>query len=192
MRMRVIAIGGASGAGKTTLAGVLAMQLLSNGYTSKLDSFGGPIKERVRQKNDAALIDRDADRGMMQQMGTVMRCGNKNYYVNLLFVRNNMDAFMWEHFADKWQPADFLIIDDVRYENEAKFCLQHNGLLLYMEGTHSRLSADVAGHESEQHGEAVKALADRVIPFMEGYSAVMSVVDTMLRTGFVFQEKKEA
>ncbi len=147
--MHIIGIAGKSGSGKNTVAAFLAAELNSHGYTVKLDAFAVPIKDFVRRETACTLIDKSMARNRMQEIGSVMREANPNYYINALIGRNNMDAHLWEHFSDKWEPADFLVITDVRFKNEAEFCARH-GVVWLVQGNHLPLSPAAASHESEQ------------------------------------------
>ena len=146
--MRIIGIAGKSGSGKNTVAAVLAAELIDHGHTVKLDAFSVPIKDLVRRETAMRLVDKTASRNRMQEIGSVMRRSDPNYYLNSLIGRNNLDAHLWENFADAWKPADFLILSDLRFPSEAEFCGRH-GVVWLVERARVLLSGPVAAHESE-------------------------------------------
>lgn len=162
--MNLIGVAGRSGSGKTRTANALAGAIVDSGDTVKLDAFSLEIKRPVRKQKGREYIDRDADRGDMQRYGTMMRKYSPFFFVNLLFVRNNMDADMWEHFSDKWKPADFLVIGDVRFSEEVRFIRAQGGVIFFVEGCRRPLRGAEAEHESESHFGELRAMADILVP----------------------------
>lgn len=147
--MQLIGLSGASGSGKTTVAGMLAAELLDRGYTVKLDAFATPIKKRLihlkKKRNAPAVIDKDADREAMQDTGSAVRSADPDYYVKCLGSSNCIDGKENDFLPE---PADFLIVADVRYPNEAEF-IKARGVLIHVCGCRRPLHGVAAGHESE-------------------------------------------
>ena len=156
--MRVIGIAGRSGSGKSTVAGLLAAVLSDQGYTVKLDSITHPMKMRALALSSGHVLDKGKWRGWLQDIGSKMRNADHAWWIKQLASRNNMDARIREPFSDKWEPADFLIVTDVRYPNEAEFCAEH-GVVWMIEGNHRPLVGAAAAHESET---ALSALTDHI------------------------------
>ena len=161
--MRLIGIAGRSGSGKTLAAAFLAAELLDNGYTAKLEAFAVPVKREIRIAQRRDHIDKDTDRGAMQRYGAAMRAGNPQWFVREMVDRNNIDSALWHLLTEPWEPAEFLIIGDVRYPNEAEFIRKRAGVLWFVDGSHRPLEGDAALHESESHTTALLAMADVVV-----------------------------
>lgn len=180
--MHIIGIAGKSGSGKNTVAAFLAAELNGHGYTVKLEAFAVPIKDFIRRETACPLVDREMARTRMQEIGSVMRDANPNYYISALIGRNNLDAHLWEYFADKWEPADFLIITDVRFKNEAEFCDRH-GVVWLVRGNHLPLPAAAAAHESEQGLNILDDHVDCVIVNERGLGDLAEHIKTLIRDG---------
>lgn len=179
--MRLIGVAGRSGSGKTVAAALLAAELIDNGDTVKLDAFAVSIKRRIRDQERREYIDKTLDRAFMQRYGEAMRYGNPHWFINDLFVRNTMDAGMRDHFSDRREPADFLIVGDVRYPNEAEF-IRKRGVLVFVDGSRTPLAGAEAAHESESHMDALLAMADAVILPNLSFEQVRRFLRALVRT----------
>lgn len=179
--MRVIGLSGASGSGKTTVAGLLAAELLDRGYSVKLDAFAAPIKQRIMKRKAEcglpAVIDKEADREAMQDMGAAVRAAVPDYYVKCLRSLNCLDG------TDAFPaPADFLIVGDVRYPNEAKFIKAH-GVLLHVCGCKRPLQGKEAEHDSESHFSELYAGADYAIAEQPSLERLAAAVKCLVDNG---------
>lgn len=180
--MRIVGIAGKSGSGKSTVAAFLARELNRHGYTVKLESFSVPIKDFVRRETASWVLDMEIARSRMQEIGSVMRAANPNCHVNSLIGRNNLDAHLWEHFSDKWEPADFLVVTDVRFPREAAFCSRH-GVVWLVEGDHAPLSGAAAAHESENQLTMLDEHIDHVIVNEQSLEVLAAYVRTLVMDG---------
>lgn len=179
--MRLVGFAGRAGSGKTLAAALMAIELIGDGYPVKLDAFAVPIKRRVREEERRDHIDKKADRAFMQRYGAAMRGGDPALFIKDLIRRNNMDSHLWGHFADHWEPADFLIIDDVRYPNEAEFICRR-GVLVFVDGSHAPLSGEEAAHESESHMETLRGMADAIIMPGLSFEQLRQFIHNLVRT----------
>lgn len=103
-------------------------------------------------------------------------------YRNGFFLERNNRDWKPSHNGNQYEGrADFLIIPDVRRPVEADFCRQ-NGILLFLEGSHEPLADYAAGHESETGVQALRDIADQVVPFMNGYDETMAYIRQMVAT----------
>ncbi len=163
--MRIVAFAGVSGSGKSTAAGFLVSILNAQGHSVKMDAFGLPLKKRYREISGidrlAWLEKDDTCRRWMQGHGQSMREYSAHYWIGHLAGRNNMDWDVWGGSAGD-KPAEFLVIDDVRYRNEAEFCSKH-GVVWMVDGDHRPLAGEAAGHESEANFAEVAKYACVVV-----------------------------
>ncbi len=176
--MQVIGIHGKSGAGKTTVAGFLAAELADLGYTSKIDSM--ILIARQRARFNCTATTKKSARGWIQNFVANIREGSLHYFINDLFVRNNMDSGMWEPFSDQWEPADFLIIHDVRRPEEVEFCRRH-GVVVHVQGTRQPLAGPEAEHETELAVEDLFCGADHIITQQPSLDFLCAAVRAMVR-----------
>lgn len=161
--MRIIGLAGSrSGAGKNTVAGLLAAELCDQGHAVKLDAFAAPMKARARGMSPTHWLDKIKWRGWLQDIGTEMRGCEPKYWIKQLADRNNMHLRPWEPLRPGGAPADFLIVTDVRYPNEAEFCAAH-GVVWLVEGNHRPLAGAASEHESEQQLTMLDQHVDYII-----------------------------
>lgn len=182
--MHIIGFGGESGAGKSTAAGMVGAELLDHGYTVKLEAFFVPGKRYARREQHCQLLDKFRDRPLLQQYRDMLlaRAGDKSLLVKDLIHRNNMDAPLWKHFSDPWKPAEFLIIADIRYLDEATF-VKDRGVLVFLEGTHRPLAGIEARHDSESHHAEIAAMADFTIAAPKSLEAMAGVMRQFILDG---------
>lgn len=160
--MFVIGIGGASGAGKTTAAGMLAAALADLTFTAKLDTFGQPAREQLRQ-TVADFDDKEKYRRHLQdEIAEILRDDPQHLVYELMF-RNGFFAPMMAAARENRYPADVLIVHDVRRQNEARFCRRH-GVMVVIEGSRQPLSGAVAEHEAESHTAEIFEPGDFLVP----------------------------
>lgn len=120
--MEIIGIAGRAGAGKSTVAGIVAGLLNAAGCVVAIDSFGTGIKRAAREIGWAGQKD-EYWRGVLQQIGEDGRRENPAKWVVELCLR----------WANSPAAVDFLIIPDVRCEDEAIFC-RAQGVLWFVSG----------------------------------------------------------
>lgn len=174
--LHIIGLAGASGSGKTTVAGMLAAELLDRGFTVKLDAFAVPIKKRIMAqkagKGLAWAIDKHVDRLAMQNMGTAFRAADSDYFIKCLVSRSNIYG----------SASDFLIVPDIRYPNEAEFVKAH-GVLIHVCGCKNPLAGEAAGHESESHFAEILSGADYAIAEQPNLELLAVAVKTLIDAG---------
>ncbi len=129
---RLVALAGPAGVGKTTIAEQLTLT-----YNFKVVSFAGALKQSLvaltgltpSHFNKMELKEKQipgldySPRTLMQKFGTE-------------FVRDMVHPNFWvwrmKNTIDKEQKYD-IIIDDVRFNNEAKFIRDYGGLLIHLD-----------------------------------------------------------
>lgn len=173
----IIGISGKMGTGKTTLADMLVDRL-----GGKRESFASALRREVSELfgiPESLLGDREykergkvtvgnriiSPRQLMQWWGGIRRDGNLNYWVNQT-VRKDVEPYM--------------VIDDVRYWNEAEVIKKRDGILIRLEPYDDWQSGSGPDHASEteldgypatltfypQYGELSK-VADKVADFVK-------------------------
>ena len=191
--MHIIGIAGRAGAGKHVAAAAIAAILDENGYSVKLDSFGRDIKRAVRDES-SGLVDKVRDRRTMQVLGAEMRRRNPEYLVNELAARNNLATTT---IQTTWEPADVLIIADVRDEKEFWFC-KDRGIVVFVSGSFSPLEGIEAEHISESLSRSCKTRMpieiefDFVIQKQKNVSMLASAAAEFVLANFAAFVGKEA
>lgn len=184
--MRVIGFAGKSGAGKSTAAALLAGVLVGQGFSVKIDAFGLPIKQDWRNAHDLSLawLEKDAPaRAWMQGHGAAIRENNPQYWIRHLEVRNHAirPAFTSASAASA-ALADFLVIDDVRHENEAAWCAER-GVVWLVKGEYKPLSGAAAAHASETALTMLDAHISTVIDNTRDLAHLAKAVACMVKAG---------
>lgn len=133
MYARLVAIGGCMGSGKTHLALSLQESFVKLGYSATILHFATPLKNAARElfmfsedqlegfgKDNYDARWRRAPREIMQALGT-------DYCRNVL-----REDFFIEHMKQQLSNVrtDIAIIGDMRFENEAKFVSNCNGITI--------------------------------------------------------------
>lgn len=140
---KIIGFSGKIGSGKTTLA-----QILCNEYPYTKASFADPLKHIVKYLYDLEydqlygnrkeIVDTRygvTPRYLLQYIGTnLFRNWDKNFWVNV--------------FERKYANQELLVLDDVRFENEAHIIHQMGGIVIKV--VSHRNNNISANHESEQ------------------------------------------
>lgn len=121
--MRLIGIAGRMGAGKTTLA-----QALCALHGQKKISFATPLKEIAKLMGWDGVKD-GPGRRLLQKLGAVGREYRSNLWIDML------DESL-DHFTDD------VVIDDVRFENEVDYVLNHGGMILWVENGEGSITSD--------------------------------------------------
>lgn len=107
----VVGLRGPAGAGKTTLAKEWHT-ILNRGYTTRLVSFAGPIKDGLAAMGICKGAQPEAYRYFAQEIGGGMRARNNDHWVDIF--RKVVVAS-----APSYQVV---VADDLRYPNEAALC----------------------------------------------------------------------
>lgn len=177
--MHIIGFAGKSGAGKTAAAGMLAMLLVHMGYSVKLDTFADPVRKDAIKHFGSIDEDCFEQRAWMQDKAAEIRGRSPWYFVNQFILRNNLDV---AEYAEKWEPADFLIVHDLRMPNEVEYCSTH-GVVVFMMGTHKPLPEELAGHGSETAIDGLLHGADYFITKQPDLDHLAAAVLTMVKEG---------
>lgn len=183
--MQIIGLAGASGSGKTTVAGMLAAELLDRGYTVKLDAFATPIKKRIMKAKELRalppVVDKETDRVEMQRIGTKCREENPTLFIEYMCAANNLLPG-WVFPREVWVPADFLIVGDVRFPNEAEY-IRKRGVLIHVCGCRRPLAGEAARHESESHFAELMSGADYAIAGQPDLASLAVAVKALVDAG---------
>ena len=145
--MKIIGITGKAGAGKSTFREYLkeALEFLGHGGFAPVwcCSFSDPIKKAVRQmfslehadlhdrvKKEAKLLSfpelNTSPRSLMQTLGTEWGRGIVGTDVWLLLMKKEAESL-------RKSGAGFLLIDDVRFDNEARWVVEQEGVVIEVE-----------------------------------------------------------
>lgn len=167
-RYPIIGITGPKRSGKSTLAGAI----ISHGYTNF--SFAGPLKLMMHALTTTVgpfPSDREADH-------PVLRCSERHFLQTLgtEWGRRQLDENIWIRILEeRWKQAvrPSLVIDDVRFDNEAEWILAQGGIVLslYRPGTYSYdnhrseqgVNPALVTHHFENSGDDIEVFTRRVI-----------------------------
>jgi len=136
-QIRWIGLTGKAGSGKNTFAGMLAALLVDRGYSVHVDAFACGVKATARLDHGWNGKKDEAGRKLLQEVG--MRC-------------REIEPLVWVHnLRDRVTDsrADFAIITDVRFDNEAEIFSQSGNTLIEITGR-GGLDGDAGEHESER------------------------------------------
>lgn len=149
----IVAFSGKAGSGKNTAASYLVDYLKAHQKTVSISAFADPIRFMLHALDVPAeyMYRRDCKeqdipgfgasyRHMAQTLGTEWgrQCMGSSFWVKLMDLRLQKSAV---------QEADFIIITDVRFQNEAQYVLDQGGLLIEVQ---RKDAAPVKEHASEQ------------------------------------------
>lgn len=143
----IIGFCGKAGAGKTTVCGILLQFLLDGGIYPLADDL-----KRIARDEFGWTGEKDENgRRLLQTLGTDCgrMYGGENFWVDKWY-RNIMN-----HIA---KPNFNVLVDDVRFENEAEFIKSHGGIIVKVIGRSFDLGPN-ASHASE------KGLPDNLVDF---------------------------
>lgn len=164
--MRMIALAGKSGSGKTTIALMLAKILTDQGEVAILDTLLQPVRRNIHI--DTPEADPVFRRVAMQEAGTAARKFNPDCFIRALAIR---------HALPNERPG-FLIISDLRlfYQNEVDYCAKY-GVIWHVDGSHKPLTGQAGLHESELEPLNPETFADYAIC---NYSSLEDLECTLL------------
>lgn len=172
--MHFIGFVGRAGSGKHRAGAAVVAFLDENGYSAKMDSFGRDIKRELWSAE--GLVDKEKDRRSMQILGAAKRRQDPFCLVNSLAVRNNITAV-----GASWEPADFLVVADIRDENELNFC-RDRGIVIMIDGSHKALEGSEAEHPSEDFARRITTLdVDFWIPKQRHESRTQAIACDFVR-----------
>lgn len=157
--MQMILIAGKAGAGKTTLANVIASEVFKCGMVPVLLSFAGSLKKEAESRGYGKTDNPEKYREYCQEQGALMRSHNPDHWVDLLAneVSNETDKEATSLDAGNkfWERC--IIIDDCRYSNEIGYGVKNNSILLFLSpGKRSLPAATWRAHESEELAHAIE------------------------------------
>jgi len=133
---------GKAGSGKSSLARFLERRF---GYVRL--SFAEHLKQVCEQVFPDLRVNKHRYRRFLQVVGTTAREIDPDVWIRHLHRRN------WLVFA----LHDRIVVDDVRFLNEAAFLRSQNFVIVRVVGRGYRLDADAARHVSETEMDKIEA-----------------------------------
>jgi len=140
--MSIIGIAGKARAGKNQVGHYLADELRGLGYSVTCTGFADAIKKFIRKFMGYAGAKDDRWRWVMQIIGAHCRKNDLDFWINKL--------------KEDLPCSDFVIITDVRYMNEFKWCRLGKGVVWRVTGR-GGLEGAAAQHESETELDSLQA-----------------------------------
>ena len=165
---KIVGLCGKAGAGKSTIA-----SFLQDNYEAVVISFADPLRDMLvpvidrihyadldtpvscffnEYKEDVIEELGASPRKLLQDIGAVMREHNEDAFVNLARAKINMlneiDSIMSRIAGASEPPKMTYVIDDVRYDNEARWIKESDGYLINIERPEEFLRK-VPAHHSE-------------------------------------------
>ena len=152
-----IALTGRAGSGKTTIAEYLEKNLGFQRY-----SFAGALKDIARE----LFFMEDKNRALLQGIGDKMR---------------DLDPHVWVRYVItqvEYEGHDDVVIDDLRYINEALWLRAHNFVIIRLVGRAWDLPEGEAGHQSETELETIQSdyVIDTSKPLEENFAKVQDII----------------
>lgn len=142
---RVIGISGLAGSGKSTAA-----RLLRDGANYEIVPFAGPLKKMLRA---LGLHQRDVSGGGKCQPNALLCGKTPREAMQTLGTEWGRMLIGTDVWLNAWQQAikgvDFVVADDVRFENEAGIVRAQGGVVIRIERSKSGTPVG-SGHASEQ------------------------------------------
>lgn len=150
--MKVIAISGKAQHGKDTTAGIMKMQLESDGYRVLLVHYADLLKHICRSFFGWDGMKDDSGRRLLQHTGTdVIRKKKPDFWVDFIIEILRL-------FPEQW---DYVLIPDCRFPNELNRLREEGFALLHIRvvrpGFQSPLTKAQQEHESETAMDNVQA-----------------------------------
>lgn len=156
----MIIIAGPAGAGKTTLAKMIAEQAFELGFIPELLSFAGALKDKAKKMGFDKETHPKQYRKFCQEEGKSKRDTNPNYWVNEF--KKKLDTVISKESSDLndnkkyWERC--VIVDDCRYPNEVEFGLSNKATMLFIsygDRKNPRKNEEWMNHESEELNKIV-------------------------------------
>jgi hypothetical protein len=155
--IKLIALNGPKGVGKTTVASALRYSLRNRGFfTASILSFAGPIKAMAKTLGvpesyliDPALKEEEipglgvSSRVLMQTLGTEW---GRQMISDQIWLWAMTRAIEKDHKGLDDNEIHFIIIDDCRFDNEADYVTKHGGIVIQLE----RLGVKYTGEHSSE------------------------------------------
>jgi len=116
--MKIIGIMGWAGSGKDTVADVILEILDERGLRARRRSLANPVKDIAYEMGWDGKKD-DAGRKLLQDVGMCGRAYSKDVWLDM--------AKRYVRYYD--HNTHFAVIPDVRFENEADWCMQEGTLI---------------------------------------------------------------
>ena len=156
----MIIIAGQAGAGKTTLANIIAKKSFELGFIPKIMSFAGALKDLAMSKGFDKENHPEEYRIFCQDYGKEKRDANPNHWVQKFEIE--VHKLLMEEQKDLKESKKYwercIIVDDCRYTNEIQVGLKRDATLLFISyGDRESVykDRDWTGHESEELANAV-------------------------------------
>jgi len=152
-----IALTGKAGSGKTTIAEYLEKNLGFKRY-----SFAAALKDIARE----LFFMEDKNRALLQGIGDKMRDLDPHVWVRYVVTRVEEEGH------------DDVVIDDLRYINEALWLRAHNFVIIRLTGRAWDLPGGEAGHQSETELETIQSdyVIDTSRPLEENFAKVQDII----------------
>lgn len=160
--MELIGFSGRMGSGKSSLAKEVKKELEALGYKVKITNYAGALKEDItslirefksainRKEEELVLVkfgikysskERDIIREVLKRCSEEDTGYSKNENVRTLLQTYGTDVKRKEnenYWIDRLAQSldknlDFVLIDDVRFENEAEFIVNNSGFIFYLD-----------------------------------------------------------
>lgn len=171
MNPKIIGLAGCAGVGKDTVAGILATK-----YSYKCYAFAKPLKAALaavglkepesREDKEALIPGRTFSyRKAAQTLGTE-------------WARNLEQGFWLELAKSNTKDFQYVVITDVRFEDEAEWVRSSGGVIWRVQGRASTVSALEAAHASEA-GLAPNS-ADKVLDNSGNFGYLYEQIDELV------------
>jgi len=163
MNVHRIAFTGAAGSGKSTCARYLARK-----YNFHRLSFANALKDICQELFGLGdlVIKSDRERQLLQKFGVMVRELDEDAWLRPIAEQ-----------LSRGVPDDSYVLDDCRFNNEAKFLKDNGFKIIQLKRERRILEGDVAAHESER-GIAPEFL-DQTI-FSDSVSGLLTAVAGLL------------
>jgi len=168
----IIGLTGKRGVGKTVIA-----NLISEKTNAPVLSFAGPLKEMIEKAQictheELYFRKNEFSRMMLQKIGTNI-------------FRNQVDRRFWikrmkERIFSDYYKSEIIIIDDVRFKNEAQYIKNNGGKVVQV--IRGDIGFTIDNHESEMECELI--VPDWIIDNNVPIEYLNTVISEMLTTFF--------
>ena len=148
---KLIGISGRIGSGKSTLAGYL-MQIIKGECV--IESIGNEVKRECSRIFGFDLNLAYSQGGKNKKIyipaqGKTMTIREILQWWGADIMRTLVDPDYWIKAIDRTWGSGVIIIDDIRFPNEADYIKKHGGYLIRLDTTYTETSIEIANHPSE-------------------------------------------